>query len=691
VDSSFDLGFDPTFGKPKHALSPRDDSRKEHKTLKDIEAEERAAYAAEQLRKTPSVESLPTFEVGADIAAEKKGHPSHDRDEPSTPVPAICAFEVESSGPLDHEPEPESDTPILADEEKQALQEVARKYLATPSSATPATATEESNKKFNSSPKAAVEAVKANDPSYTIVDLSGNTVFTMKHREYCEQLAEGLKSNTYVKEIHLSKVDLDARDATLLGEALEHNDSVEVVDLEKNKISNEGATALANSLQRNKRVIELNLLGQPNQFGDACLEAFIDLFDYNVTLTKIIWRLDSRKSFSINKLIVRNNTIAKWLQEGKDVSSKIPPKCFVKQLLILGNNSKPLATLRAEASGFSPNSPKVGRHGSNSALNSPSLSRHASPAPSSDPANAAPARVIATSSDSATSSPKVSRHVKEERSESPSASTPTITAPVADSPLGSSSSVLAQARASPAASPSVSRHLSKLRANESGAESGSEEGSPSLSKSEKRRSVLGSLRKTDAPSTLIASLEQNDPGMLTLTLEKNVSFAMKQQEYCARIGAALKTNTVCREINLASCSIDSTGAKLLAEGLAQNRTLRVLDLSANKIGNDGSQAIAEALMTNCSVNEINLLGQPGAFGESVLEVWLTMLSEHNMSLRKIIWRLDSRKSFPINKLIVRNNTIKKFLDEGKDLAQGQKDGLFKIPEKANCTVDFLKD
>ena len=153
----------------------------------------------------------------------------------------------------------------------------------------------------------------------------------------------------------------------------------------------------------------------------------------------------------------------------------------------------------------------------------------------------------------------------------------------------------------------------------------------------RRQSVLGSLRKADSPSVIIASLEQNDPGMTTLNLEKNVSFAMKQLEYCQRIGAALRTNTVCREINLSGCSIDSSGAKAIAEGLAANKTLRVLDLSSNKIGNDGSQAIAEALQINCALNEINLLGQPGAFGESCLEVWLTMLSEFNMSLRKIIW------------------------------------------------------
>ncbi len=59
-------------------------------------------------------------------------------------------------------------------------------------------------------------------------------------------------------------------------------------------------------------------------FGEPCLQGFIDMFGYNVTLTKIIWRLDSRKSFAINKLIVRNNTIKKWALEGKDLHAMYP-------------------------------------------------------------------------------------------------------------------------------------------------------------------------------------------------------------------------------------------------------------------------------------------------------------------------------------------------------------------------------
>ena len=124
--------------------------------------------------------------------------------------------------------------------------------------------------------------------------------------------------------------------------------------LDNNKISNEGALALAEALKTNTRLIELNLLGQPHQFGDACLEGFINMFHYNVSLTKIIWRLDSRKSFAINKLIVRNNTIAKWLSEGKDVSSLIPEHCNIREL----NDVAGAEAARARAQSSAPQTTK---------------------------------------------------------------------------------------------------------------------------------------------------------------------------------------------------------------------------------------------------------------------------------------------------------------------------------------------
>jgi hypothetical protein len=127
---------------------------------------------------------------------------------------------------------------------------------------------------------------------------------------------------------------------SFVSKALQKNKSIKVLDLENNKIDNNGAIVLADGLRSNSTLIELNLLGQGSEFGDPTLTAFIQLFDYNVTLTKVIWRLNSRKSFAINKLIVRNNTIKKWVNEGKSVKSIFPANANLKDLSLLMEDGK---------------------------------------------------------------------------------------------------------------------------------------------------------------------------------------------------------------------------------------------------------------------------------------------------------------------------------------------------------------
>ncbi len=196
------------------------------------------------------------------------------------------------------------------------------------------------NKEWNKSAKKLVEGVQANDPTCTIVNLNENTVFAMKHTEYCETLFAALASNTQVTEVHLKRCALSTFDMSFVAKALGKNSSIRVLDLENNKIDNNGAIVLAEGLKGNSTLIELNLLGQGSEFGDQTLTAFLQLFDHNITLTKVIWRLNSRKSFAINKLIVRNNTIKKWVNEGKSVKSILPGQCNVSDLSVLMDDGK---------------------------------------------------------------------------------------------------------------------------------------------------------------------------------------------------------------------------------------------------------------------------------------------------------------------------------------------------------------
>jgi|JI10StandDraft_1071094.scaffolds.fasta_scaffold677180_2 hypothetical protein len=43
-----------------------------------------------------------------------------------------------------------------------------------------------------------------------------------------------------------------------------------------------------------------------------------------------------------------------------------------------------------------------------------------------------------------------------------------------------------------------------------------------------------------APAKAVSAAEENDPNMRVFMMDKNISFAMKQREYCERLGKALK-------------------------------------------------------------------------------------------------------------------------------------------------------
>ncbi len=115
---------------------------------------------------------------------------------------------------------------------------------------------------FNKSAKTAIQAAQDNEASFTALQLTNNTVYAMKHRDYSEQLGRALLGNTHLREVTLVKCDLDHFDATLIAAALRNNTTLRVLNLAQNKITNEGATAIAEALRENRTLMELNLLGQ---------------------------------------------------------------------------------------------------------------------------------------------------------------------------------------------------------------------------------------------------------------------------------------------------------------------------------------------------------------------------------------------------------------------------------------------
>merc|ERR1719401_1630694 len=132
-------------------------------------------------------------------------------------------------------------------------------------------------------------------------------------------MVEELKANTIIKKVILVDCELTDEACVPLADLFKSNQTIEEISLEKNKISSHGAMTLAQGLAENKSIRTMNLLQQAvKSFGDECLDAFVLMYSTNITLTKLTWRLDSRKSFMLAKLQTRNIEIQKRIREGKD-------------------------------------------------------------------------------------------------------------------------------------------------------------------------------------------------------------------------------------------------------------------------------------------------------------------------------------------------------------------------------------
>jgi hypothetical protein len=142
--------------------------------------------------------------------------------------------------------------------------------------------------------------------------------------EFTSQISSAIKKNKYLKQLRLEGCGLGDREAAVLADGLAVNTSITVLDLQKNRINNDGGTALAKGIASNKSLVEINLMNQVGRWGDGCLDAFLAMFDTNITLLKITWRLESRKSFALNKMITRNNEIDRRKKNGMDYQDLLP-------------------------------------------------------------------------------------------------------------------------------------------------------------------------------------------------------------------------------------------------------------------------------------------------------------------------------------------------------------------------------
>jgi hypothetical protein len=175
--------------------------------------------------------------------------------------------------------------------------------------------------------KQVIEQVASNDPKLTSLDLTKNASFCMHSTRNTIALSEALARNTVIKTVVLRECEIVDEGAIAIAKALEQNSTIEELDLQQNRITTAGVVQLVNGIKKNSGLRTLNLLSQAQQnLGEDCVEAFISAFEFNITLTKLMWKVDSRRSWELAKLITRNVEIQKFASVGGDYSHLLPTR-----------------------------------------------------------------------------------------------------------------------------------------------------------------------------------------------------------------------------------------------------------------------------------------------------------------------------------------------------------------------------
>ena len=72
-------------------------------------------------------------------------------------------------------------------------------------------------------------------------------------------------------------------------------------------------------------------MNQNHKISEEALESFINMFQTNLTLTKLMWKVDSRRTWEVSKLITRNVEIGRRKANGGSFHDLLPTKLRSQQ------------------------------------------------------------------------------------------------------------------------------------------------------------------------------------------------------------------------------------------------------------------------------------------------------------------------------------------------------------------------
>jgi len=176
------------------------------------------------------------------------------------------------------------------------------------------------------------------------LNLTNNAGVQMYPAESMARLSAALKQHDSLRVLVLRQCRLNDAAAAEIGGLLAENQTLQELNLEHNNISSVGAIAIADGLQANSGLRQINMLHQHGvgEFGEGCLERYQEMLGTNVTLTKILWQLQSCKSLALTLLITRNVEIWRRIAAGRgDYVDMLPDHLRGSPPLVLADRCPP--------------------------------------------------------------------------------------------------------------------------------------------------------------------------------------------------------------------------------------------------------------------------------------------------------------------------------------------------------------
>jgi hypothetical protein len=540
-------------------------------------------------------------------------------------------------------------------------------------------------------PSKAVELLRANAAELTNLDLSGS--FTLSVQQATD-IVEALHQNTVLQELHLASVRLTNQFATAAAKMLRHNHTLRVLNLEDNKIDSDGIEEIGAALAENRGLIEMTLL-KNREPGEKALATLIASFDYNTTLQRINWRLTSRQSFTLTKKLSRNVEILRRKEAGMDYSDIDPHARREKDKELLASGNAGVRAFANDDADVPLPEADDGAAAAAAAAAKQKADEAAAAAAKKKADDAAAAAAVAARkaneeaaakkkmADEAAAKKKFDEEAAaKKKADDEIAASAAVAAAAAEAAAADAAKKRADEEAAAAAAAAAKKKADDEAAAAAAAAAASAEeaekedavpvvkpsveGESGASEAALAAASAAAATATKMPPTLSASkaveyLKANAADFTSLDLSG--SFTLTPEQACA-IAEALEVNTHVTELHLRSVRLTNVFAAAAAKMLRVNHTLRLLDLEDNKIDSDGIEEIGAALAENRGLIEMTLLKNREP-GEKALSVLIRSF-DSNTTLQRINWRLTSRQSFALTKLLSRNVEILRRKEAGLD-------------------------